>query len=322
MKAIRVHQYGPADVMRLEDVPVPEPGEGQALVKLEAIGLNFIDNYQRSGQYKIPLPFIPGSEGAGTVEAVGPGVTEVAVGDRVAYAGVLGAYAEYAAVPASKLVKIPAGVDFATAASVMLQGMTAHYLTHSTYPLQPGDAALLHAAAGGVGLLLIQLAKKRGATIIGTAGTPEKADLARSFGADHVVLYREQDFEAEARRLTGGEGVAVVYDSVGASTFDKSLNCLAPRGYLVLFGQSSGPVPPVDPQVLNAKGSLFLTRPSLVHYTRTREEMLGRANDVLGWVAAGQLKVRIGQRFRLSEAAAAQKRQEARETTGKTVLIP
>ncbi len=322
MKAIRVHEFGPAEVMRLEDVPVPEPGEGQALVRLSAIGLNFIDNYQRSGLYKLPLPFTPGNEGAGVVAAVGKGVAEVAVGDRVAFAGVLGSYAEYVVAPAAKLVKLPEAVDFPTGAATMLQGMTAHYLTHSTYPLRSGETCLLHAAAGGVGLLLTQMAKRRGAVVIGTVGSREKAELARSYGIDHAILYKEQDFEAEVKRLTGGKGVAVVYDSVGRDTFDKSLNCLAPRGYLVLFGQSSGPVGPVDPLTLNVKGSLFLTRPSLVHYTRTREELLSRANEVLGWVAAGQLKVRIGQQFPLAEAAAAQKAQEGRQTTGKTVLIP
>ncbi len=322
MKAIRVHEFGPAEVMRLEDVPVPEPGDGEALVKLAAIGLNFIDHYQRSGLYKMQLPFTPGNEGAGVVEAVGRGVTAVAVGDRVAFASVLGSYAEYVVAPADKLVKLPEAVSFTTGAATMLQGMTAHYLTHSTYPLQPGDTCLVHAAAGGVGLLLIQMAKRRQATVIGTVGSREKAELARAHGIDHVILYREQDFEAEVKRLTGGKGVAVVYDSVGRDTFDKSLNCLAPRGYMVLFGQSSGPVPPVDPLILNAKGSLFLTRPSLVHYTRTREELLSRANDVLGWVAAGQLKVRVGQQFPLAEAVAAHKAQEGRQTTGKTVLIP
>lgn len=320
MKAMRVHEYGGPDVMRLEEVPVPPPGAGEALVKLAASGVNFIDVYQRSGLYGTPLPFTPGSEGAGVVEGIGPGVTEVAVGDRVAYAGALGAYAEYAVVPAARLVSLPAKVDFKTAAAVMLQGMTAHYLTHSTYPLKQGETCLVHAAAGGVGELLVQVAKRRGARVIGTVSTAEKEALARSVGADEVIRYTEQDWEAEVKRLTGGRGLAVVYDGVGRATFEKGLNCLAPRGYMVLFGQSSGPVPPLDPQVLNAKGSLFLTRPALGHYVLTREELLSRANDVLGWVAAGELRVHIGSELPLAEAARAHRQLEARQTTGKTVL--
>ena len=322
MKAIRVHACGGPEVMALQECPEPEPGEGQALVRLEAIGVNFIDIYQRMGLYKIPLPFIPGNEAAGTVVKAGPGVTGVAAGDRVAYAGVLGSYAGQAVVPAWRLVPLPERVDAKTAAAVMLQGMTAHYLAHATYPLKAGDACLVHAAAGGVGLLLVQIAKRRGARVIGTVSTPEKAELARKSGADDVILYGEQDFEAETRRLTGGLGVQVVYDSVGRTTFEKSLSCLAGRGCLVLYGQSSGPVPPFDPQILNAKGGLFLTRPSLAHYTATREELLERANDVLGWTARGELDVRIGAELPLAQAAEAHRRLAGRMTTGKVVLVP
>lgn len=322
MKAIRVHQYGGPETLALEDLPVPKPGKGEALVRLEAIGVNFIDIYQRMGLYRSALPFTPGNEGAGIVEETGPGAGEVSAGDRVAYAGTLGSYAEYAIVPAGRLVKLPDGFDAGAAAAAMLQGMTAHYLTHSTYPLKPGDACLVHAAAGGVGLLLAQMARKRGARVIGTVSTKEKAELARAFGADEIILYTEQDFELEVRRLTGGKGVQVVYDSVGRTTFDKSLNCLAPRGCLALYGQSSGPVPPFDPQILNTKGGLFLTRPSLAQYTATREELLWRANDVLGWAASGELKIRIGARFPLQEAAEAHRQLSGRRTTGKILLTP
>ncbi|MHB1006228.1 MAG: quinone oxidoreductase family protein [Chloroflexota bacterium] len=322
MKAVRVGAYGGPEVLRVEELPVPEPRPGEALVKLAAIGLNFIDIYQRAGLYKNTLPFTAGQEGAGTVAAVGLGVEGVKVGDRVAWASVMGSYAEYATVPVSKLVAVPEGVDLRTAAAVMLQGMTAHYLTRSTYALQSGDTILLHAAAGGVGLLLVQMAKMIGVHVIGTAGTREKAELARSFGADEVILYTEQDFYAEVRRLTDGKGVQVVYDSVGKATFMKSLDCLRPRGYMVLFGQSSGPAPAIEPTLLNVKGSLYLTRPSLAAYTVTREELLWRSGDVLKWVADGKLKVRIGQEFPLVQAAEAQRTQESRVTTGKTLLIP
>ena len=322
MKAIRVHQYGEPENLAMEDLPVPKPGKGEAVVKLEAIGVNFIDVYQRMGLYRSPLPFTPGNEGAGVVAEAGPGVGEVAVGDRVAYAGALGSYAEYAVVPAWRLVKLPDGIGGGLAAAAMLQGMTAHYLTHSTYPLQPGDTCLVHAAAGGVGLLLAQMARRLGARVIGTVSTKEKAELASAFGADEVILYTERDFESEVRLLTGGKGVQVVYDSVGQTTFGKSLNCLAPRGYLALYGQSSGPVPPFDPQILNTKGGLFLTRPSLAHYTATREELLWRASDVLGWAAAGELKVRIGAKFPLPEAAEAHRQLSGRKTTGKVLLLP
>ena len=260
MKAIRVHKYGGSEVLTLEDLPTPQPGPGQALVKIEAIGLNFIDVYQRTGLYPAPLPRLMGVEGAGVVEAIGPDVTEVRVGDRVAYTGVPGSYAEYAIVPSERLVTLPPGVDTRTAAAAMLQGMTAHYLIHSTYPLKKGDSCLVHAAAGGVGLLLCQMTKQAGARVFGTVSTEEKARLAREAGAEVAIRYTEQDFEAEIKRLTNGQGLQVVYDSVAKDTFEKSLNCLAPRGYLVLYGQSSGPVPPFDVNQLSAKGSLFLTR--------------------------------------------------------------
>jgi NADPH2:quinone reductase len=322
MKTIRVNRYGGPDELVPEDRPVPKPGKGEALVRLDAIGVNFIDVYQRMGLYRTPLPFTPGNEGEGIVEETGTGAGEVSAGDRVAYAGVLGSYAELALVPSSRLVRLPAGLAAGLGAAVMLQGMTAHYLTHATWALKPGDACLVHAAAGGVGLLLVQMAKRLGARVIATVSTKEKAELARSFGADDAIVYTEQNFESETRRLTGGEGVQVVYDSVGEATFEKSLGCLAPRGCLALFGQSSGPVRPFDPQVLNSKGGLFLTRPSLGHYTATRDELLRRANDVLGWTGAGELKVRIGARFPLSEAAEAHRRLTGRETTGKVLLLP
>ncbi|MDR5683922.1 MAG: quinone oxidoreductase [Armatimonadota bacterium] len=320
MRAIRIHETGGPEVMRHEEVPTPSPQEGQALVRLAAAGVNFIDVYQRKGLYKLPLPAVLGQEGAGVVEAVGPGVEVVRPGDRVAFANVLGAYAEYVVAPADRLVLLPEGVDLETAAAVMLQGMTAHYLTHSTYPLREGDVALVHAAAGGVGLLLTQMAKRRGATVIGTVSTEAKARLAEDAGVDHVVLYTETNFEAEARRITDGKGVQVVYDSVGRDTFERSLGSLTLRGMLVLFGQSSGPVAPFDPQILNAKGSLFLTRPTLMHYTATREELLWRANDVLGWVASGELRVRIDRTFPLDQAAEAHRALESRQTTGKVLL--
>ncbi len=322
MKAIRVHRYGGPEVMAVEDVPDPKPGEGQALVRMDAVGVNFIDIYQRMGLYPVPVPFTPGNEGAGTVEEIGSGVTEVSPGDRVAYAGALGSYAEYAVVPSWRLVKVPKGVDPATAAAAMLQGMTAHYLCHDTYPLQPADSCLVHAAAGGVGLLLVQMAKRRGARVIGTVSSPEKARLAREAGAEEIILYTEKDFEQEVKRITGGTGVQVVYDSVGQATFEKSMNCLATRGYMVLYGQSSGPVPPFDPQVLNARGGLFLTRPSLAHYTQNREELLARAGQVLGWAAEGTLRVRIGEQLTLGKAGEAHQKLAGRQTTGKVLLVP
>ena len=320
MKCIHVNVPGGPENMQLVDVPTPVPGPQQALVKIAASGVNFIDVYFRTGLYKADLPVVPGSEAAGTVEAVGPGVTEVAPGDRVAYAMARGSYAEYAVVPAWQLIKIPAQVEFAVAAAAMLQGMTAHYLTHSTYPLKSGDTCLVHAAAGGTGGLIVQMAKMLGARVFGTVSTEAKAQIARQHGADETILYSQQDFEAETRRLTGGRGVDVVYDSVGRTTFDKSLGCLRPRGTLALFGQSSGPVPPFDPSVLNVKGSLFLTRPSLAFHLQTRDELLWRAGDVLGWIDAGKLKLRIDSTYPLADAAAAHRALEGRHTTGKLLL--
>jgi NADPH2:quinone reductase len=322
MRAIRVHEYGGPEAMRLEELPTPKPGEGQALVRIEAAGLNYIDTYQRSGAYKGQLPLPLGLEGAGVVEAVGSGVTTVRAGDRVAWTGVPGSYANYNVVPADRLVALPAGVDSRAGASAMLQGMTAHYLAHSTYPLKSGDACLVHAAAGGVGLLLCQMARRAGARVIGTVSTEEKAKLAREAGAHEVILYSHQDFEAEVNRLTGGKKLQVVYDAVGRDTFEKSLNCLAMRGYMVLYGAASGPVAPLDPQVLNAKGSLFLTRPSLFHYIATRDDLVRRATEVLTWIQKGELKLRIGATFPLAEAAQAHRDLEGRKTTGKVLLIP
>ena len=288
MKAIRIHELGGPEVLRYEDVPDPVPKPGDAVVKVEAAGVNFIDIYQRIGVYKLPLPLTLGLEGAGTVTAVGESVTDVRVGDRVAWTSVPGGYAEYCAVPADRLVVLPPGVTTKQGAAMMLQGLTAHYLAHSTFTLEPGQACLVHAGAGGVGLLLTQIAKLRGARVITTVSTEEKAALSRGAGADLVVIYTRQDFEAEVKQFTGGKGLAVVYDSVGKDTFDKSLNCLSQRGMLVLFGQSSGVVPSVDPQVLSQKGSLFFTRPTLVHYIATREELRQRAADLFGWIAGGQ----------------------------------
>jgi len=322
MRAIRVHTPGGPEVLRYEDLPQPAPGAGQALVRLEAIGVNFIDIYHRKGLYPRPLPFTLGQEGAGIVTAVGPDVTDLAAGDRVVFTGVQGSYAEQVAAPVRQLVPIPRRIDAQTAAAAMLQGLTAHYLVHSTYPLQRGQWALVHAAAGGLGLLLIQMAKRLGARVIGTVSTEEKAQLAREAGADAVILYTQQDFEVETTRLTGGRGVDVVYDSVGKTTFEKGLNVLAPRGYMVLCGQASGPAPPLDPQVLNAKGSLFLTRPTVGHYTATREELLQRAGDLFGWIQTGELRIRIGGRFPLADAAEAHRQLEGRLTTGKVLLIP
>lgn len=322
MHAVRVHEPGGPEALRYEEVPVPSPGARQARVRIEAAGVNFIDVYKRTGLYKVPLPATLGEEGAGTVEAVGEGVTEVRVGDRVAWAGAIGSYAEHAVVPAAKLVPLPEGVSAAQGAAIMLQGMTAHYLATSTYPLRPGDRCVVHAAAGGVGLLLVQIAKRRGAYVIGTAGSDEKAELARGAGADEVIVYTREDFVAATRRTTGGEGVQVIYDSVGRSTFLPGFDLLAPRGMMVLFGQSSGPVDPLDPQLLNQKGSLFLTRPTLGHYVATREELLDRAGDLFGWVARGELSVRIGAEYPLAEAAEAHRALEGRRTTGKVLLRP
>jgi NADPH2:quinone reductase len=322
MKAIQVQQHGGPEQLRLAELPKPAPGEKQALVRVAASGVNFIDVYFRTGLYKADPPFIPGMEAAGVVEAVGSGVSEVAPGDRVAYAMQRGSYAEYAVVPAWQLVRIPEGLDEASAAAAMLQGMTAHYLSHSSFPLKQGDTALVHAAAGGVGALLIQMAKKLGARVFGTVSTDDKAQLARAAGADEVILYTQQDFEAEVKRLTAGRGCDVVYDSVGKSTFDKSLNCLRPRGMLVLYGQSSGPVPPFDPGILNGKGSLFLTRPSLAHHCQTRDELLWRAGEVLTAVRSGDLKLRIDRTYPLAEAEKAHRDLESRATAGKLLLAP
>lgn len=320
MKAVRVHAFGGSDVLRYEDVEVPTPGPGEALVKIAVAGLNFLDVYYRTGIYKPGFPFTLGSEAAGVIEAVGPGVTEVAAGDRVAYCMVLGAYAEYASVPAWRLVGIPDAITFEDAAALSLQGMTAHYLTHSTFPLRAGHTALVHAAAGGAGALLTQVARRRGATVYGTVGSDAKAALAREAGANEVIVYSRQDFEAEVKRLTGGRGVDVVYDSVGASTFDKSLNCLKPRGYMVLFGHSSGKVPPVDPLTLQSKGALFLTRPGLNHYSATRDEILERMHDVFAWAAAGELKVRIDRVLPLADVPTAHEELEGRRTSGKVLF--
>ena len=322
MRVVRVHQCGGPEAMRFEEGETPEPGAGEVRVKVEAAGVNFIDIYHRTGLYKNPLPLALGQEAAGVVEAVGPDVRDVGVGDRVAWKDQFGSYATETVVPVGKVVPIPDGVGAQDAAAAMLQGMTAHYLTHSTYPLKPGDVCVVHAAAGGVGLLLCQMAKLRGARVIGTVSTEEKAQLARDAGADETVIYTREDFVAAAKRVTGGEGVDVVYDGVGRDTFDQSLNALRPRGYMALFGQASGPVPPFDPQRLNALGSLFLTRPSLGFYTRTRDELLERARDIFGWIGEGKLKLRVGQTYPLSEAAQAHRDLAGRRTTGKLLLIP
>ena len=322
MKAVVVTRHGGPEVLAYQDLPTPEPGPKEALVKIEASGVNFIDVYFREGLYKADPPFANGQEGAGVVTKVGAEVEGIAEGDRVAYTGVRGSYAEYAAVPADRLVKVPENVTTKQAASIMLQGMTVHYLTHSTFPLKPGDTCLVHAAAGGVGLVLVQVAKMRGATVIGTCSTEAKAKQVREAGADHVILYTEQDFEAEVKRITEGKGVDVAYDSVGKATWEGSMNSLRPRGMLVVYGNASGPVPPIDPLKLAQKGSLFLTRPSLFAYVAKREELEQRAADVLGWIADGSVKLHIGHEYPLSEAAQAQIDLAGRKTTGKLLLIP
>ena len=322
MKAIRIRAHGGPEVLELAEVPVPEPAPDQALVRLEAAGVNFIDVYHRTGLYTVSLPYVLGQEGAGTVEAVGEEVTGLAPGDRVAYAGVAGAYAEYARVPAEKLVKLPENVDCEQAAAVMLQGMTAHYLAHDTFPLQRGDTALVHAAAGGVGLLLVQLARQRGARVLATVGSARKVELARKAGADEVIRYDEKDFVAEVKNLTGGRGVQVVYDSVGQATFLKSLDCLAPRGMLVSFGQSSGKIAPFDPALLGGKGSLFLTRPTLWHYIADRPSLLARAGDLFDRIGSGRLFLYIAQVLPLERAAEAHRLLEGRQTAGKVLLSP
>ena len=322
MKAIQVSKTGGPEVLTLTEIPAPTPKPNEALVQIKSAGVNFIDVYFREGRYPAPLPFINGQEGAGVVTEVGSEVTSVMAGERVAYTGSLGSYAEYAAVPADRLVKIPDGLDFENAASAMLQGMTAHYLCHSTYKLQSGETALVHAAAGGVGALLVQMCKKIGARVIATVGSQQKADIAREAGADECIIYTEADFESETKRLTEGKGVHVVYDGVGKATFDKDLNVLRPRGYLVLFGGSSGAVPPFDLIQLSQKGSLYITRPTLGHYTATREELEWRAHDVLGWVASGELKLRIHKTYPLADAAQAHRDLEGRKTMGKLLLMP
>jgi NADPH2:quinone reductase len=321
MKAIQVKRTGGPEVLELADLAVPEAKGNEAVVKIAASGVNFIDVYYREGRYKAVLPFVPGQEGAGQITSVGPDVKQLKVGDRVAYTAIMGSYAEYAVVPEDRLVKIPQGVNFQQAAAAMLQGMTAHYLSHDTYPLKKGETALVHAAAGGVGLLLVQMAKNIGARVIGTVSTEEKAKLARDAGADDIILYTQSDFEIETRKLTNGHGVDVVYDSVGKTTFEKGLNVLCPRGYMVLFGGSSGAVPPFDLIQLSQKGSLYVTRPTLAHYIATREDLERRSSDVFGMIAAGKLKLRIDHTYPLKDAARAHRDLEGRKTTGKLLLL-
>jgi NADPH:quinone reductase len=322
MRAIQVHTPGQSDQLTYEEVPVPEPKEGEVRVKIAAIGLNFADVYQRKALNQMPLPFIPGTELAGVIDALGEGVSGLKVGERVVTASAKGAYAEYALVPAALLAAIPKEISFEQAAGVLEQGMTAQYLTHSTYPLKAGETALIHAAAGGMGQMLVQVSKMLGARVIGTASTPEKAALAKQLGADEVILYSQVDFETEVMRLTSGKGVEVVYDGVGKTTFLKGLNVLKPRGYMVLYGMASGPADPIDPRILNQKGSLYLTRPTLRHYLLSHEEMEMRASAVFGWMKTGKLKVRIDRTFPLAQAAAAQDYIENRETKGKVLLAP
>lgn len=322
MNAIQIQSVGGPEVLRLVELPIPVPGPGQVLIRIEAIGVNFVEIYFRKGTYKATMPLVPGSEAAGTIEELGSGVNGFKIGDAVASVGVLGSYAEYALVPASQLVKVPDGLTPEQAAAAMLQGMTAHYLTKSTYPLKSGDTALVHAGAGGVGLLLTQIASKIGVRVITTVSTKEKAELSREAGASDVILYTQQDFLAEVKRLTGGKGVDVVYDSVGKTTFENSMNCLRPRGLLVLFGGSSGPVPPFDLIQLSSKGSLFVTRPTLWHYVATRQELEWRAGEVLGWVKSGELKLRMEHVYSLAQAGQAQIDMENRKTTGKILLEP
>jgi NADPH:quinone reductase len=322
MKAIQVKEVGGPEAMQVADLPVPQPKPNEAVVKLAASGVNFIDVYFREGRYKSPLPLVLGQEGAGVVTAVGSDTTSVKVGDRVSWTAVQGSYAEYAAVPADRLVPVPHGVSDQQAAATMLQGMTAHYLSHDTYPLKQGETALIHAAAGGVGLLLVQMAHNIGARVIATVSTEEKAELARGAGAHDVILYTTSDFESETKRLTGGKGVNVVYDSVGKTTFEKGLNVLRPRGMMVLFGGSSGAVPPFDLIALSQKGSLYLTRPTLANYIATREELVARSNAVFGMISAGKLKLRIEHTYPLAEAQRAHRDLEGRKTTGKLLLIP
>jgi NADPH2:quinone reductase len=329
MKAVRVHELGGPEVLRYEDLADPRPATGEALVKIEAAGVNFLDIYYRAGFHwgghrGRSLPYIPGAEAAGTVVEVGPKVKEIKPGDRVAYgiSNGWGSYAEFSSVASWHLFKLPPAIDFTTAAAVMLQGMTAHYLTHTTYAVKPNDAVLIHAAAGGTGLLLVQIAEMLGARVIGTVSTDEKARLAREAGADATINYTDQDFAAEVKKLTGGRGVNVVYDSVGKATYEKSLDCLAPLGCLVIFGQASGPVPPFDTAVLNAKGSLSLARPSLTHNVASHADVVRRAGDLFSWIESGQLHVRIDKAFPLADAASAHREMESRRSTGKIILLP
>jgi NADPH:quinone reductase len=322
MKAIRISGYGGPEVLSFEDIDTPEPNDGQVRIKIEAAGLNFIDTYHRTGLYPLELPLTLGLEGAGVVEAVGADVSDLSAGDRVAWKSVSGSYAEFVVANATDVVKIPDNVETKTAAAVMLQGLTAHYLSNSTYALGENDTCLIHAAAGGVGLLLVQMAKMRGARVFGTTSTPEKAELARKAGADEVILYTEQDFEAEVKQFTDGKGLDVVYDSVAKTTWEKSINCLKPRGYMVFFGNASGPVPPIDPLLLSKKGSIFMTRPTLNSYTLTEDEYMGRTNDIMNWIGDGKLNVSIGEEHPLAETAEAHRRLEGRHTTGKVLIIP
>jgi len=322
MRAIRVHEPGGPEQLRIENIDTPQPQAGQVLIRMAAAGVNFIDIYHRIGLYPLPRPFTPGGEGAGTVEAVGPGVDAVKPGDRVTYVGPPSSYAEYAVVPANVVLPVPASVDLKLAAAAMLQGMTAHYLTHSTFPLKSGDTCLIHAAAGGTGRLLVQMAKMVGARVIGTTSTREKAEEARRAGADEIILYTEQEFDTEAKRLTDGRGVDVVYDSVGKTTWEKSLNSLRPRGMMVTFGNASGAVEPIAPLILNQKGSLFLTRPKLGDYISTTDELNWRAGDVLTWVASGKLKLKVDREYPLEQAGQAHEDLANRKTSGKLLLIP
>jgi NADPH2:quinone reductase len=322
MRAIRVERYGGPEVLQAVDVDARQPGPGQVLVDVAASGVNYVDTYQRSGLYQVSLPFVPGAEGAGAVAAVGDGVSGLAVGDRVGWVAAPGSYAQQVVVDVDRAIRVPDGVSDEVAAAVLLQGLTAHYLSTSTYPVQVGDTVLVHAAAGGVGLLLTQMVKLRGGRVVATVSTEEKAALAREAGADEVVRYDQAEFAPEVRRLTDGAGAAAVYDGVGQATFDGSLASLRPRGMLVLYGAASGPVPPFDAQRLNSGGSLFLTRPSLTHYSSTRDELLARARDVFDWIAAGRLKVRIGGRYALADARRAHEDLQGRRTAGKLLLLP
>ncbi len=322
MKAIRIHQVGGPETMQLEEIPQPEPAPGETRVRLEAIGVNYIDTYHRTGLYPLNLPFTPGIEGAGVVAEVGPSVEHFRVGDRVAFANSLGAYSEEKVVAVKDLAKLPEGMESRTAAAAMVQGITAHYLTHSTFPLEPGHKVLIHAAAGGVGLLLVQLAKRLGATVFGTVSNEEKAEAARAAGADHVILYTQTDFATEVEKLADGKGVDVVYDSVGKETYERSMACLVPRGLLVLYGNASGPVPPIDPLTLGKAGSIFLTRPTIAHYTRDRREFLGRVEEIFSWIQSGELRLTVDRALPLSEAAEAHRLLEGRKTKGKLLLVP